>query len=984
MPQKFAERRFPLHVHISALFTLLLLLTGVVLGLFNYRQTSQIILSSSDELFDRISQEVETDLRQTYQPTYHLLNLLALGGTHQRLNSFDRLDILLRPLTQALQDNPKLAALYVGYDDGDFFMVRHLRNEALRKTLNAPPDAVYQVWSIERDNLSRARSLTFFFDGQLNEIVRRQELKERYDPRSRPWFYRALERDEPISTAPYVFFSSGVVGTTLARPGGSDAVGGADLTLDDLSATLAGHRVTPSTEVVLYQPDGRAVAYPDTSKLVKRINGAPELGEVKDFSPPLAALIGLAGEEDLRTSAEIADRRWIIARQRIAEGGPEGLQLAILAPEDELLDDAYRIRWQSAILTLAILLLCIPLGILLSRIVVKPLQALVIQAEAIRSFNFSLPAMGRSPVLEVDQLAVSMARMKETISSFLEIASSLSAENRFDNLLRRVLDETIDISEASGGLLYLIDSQKGRLEPHGLFLNNQEQDLEAHGIRGFDLEGPAMPHWLDLPSHGGPSQVYSFGFDQAGAYRDLLKTLESPRVHLVCTGLQNRQGITIGVLVLLHRDTGDEARPAILRPQRIAFVEAISGVAALCIESQRLLEKQKQLLDAFIQLMAGAIDAKSPYTGGHCQRVPEITLMLARAAAASNETPFRGFQPTDEEWEALHIAAWLHDCGKVTTPEYVVDKATKLETLNDRIHEIRTRFEVLKRDAWVRYWQALAQGADEHEQAQLRDAELAALDDDFAFVARCNLGGESMAEADQERLKSIAARTWTRTLDNRLGVSWEEVQRLARTPPQALPVEENLLADRPDHLIERPATELIPPDNPWGFKLQVPEYKFNRGELHNLSVSRGTLTEEERYIINHHIVQTILMLNHLPFPAHLTNVPEIAGGHHEKMDGSGYPKRLTREEMSLPARMMAIADIFEALTAVDRPYKKGKTLSESLGIMTGMCRSAHIDPDLFGLFVRSGVYMDYARRFLRPEQIDQVDEAAILAKAGLA
>src|SRR5690606_25748773 len=237
---------------------------------------------------------------------------------------------------------------------------------------------------------------------------------------------------------------------------------------------------------------------------------------------------------------------------------------------------------------------------------------------------------------------------------------------------------------------------------------------------------------------------------------------------------------------------------------------------------------------------------------------------------------------------------------------------------------------------------------------------------------------------DQERLKSIAARTWTRTLDNRLGVSWEEVQRLARTPPQALPVEENLLADRPDHLIERPATELIPPDNPWGFKLQVPEYKFNRGELHNLSVSRGTLTEEERYIINHHIVQTILMLNHLPFPAHLTNVPEIAGGHHEKMDGSGYPKRLTREEMSLPARMMAIADIFEALTAVDRPYKKGKTLSESLGIMTGMCRSAHIDPDLFGLFVRSGVYMDYARRFLRPEQIDQVDEAAILAKAGLA
>ncbi|WP_271411759.1 HD domain-containing phosphohydrolase [Pseudomonas sp. Q1-7] len=983
MPQRFAERRFPLHVHISVLFTLLLLFTGVVLGLFNYHQTSQIILSSSDKLFGRISSEVQTDLRHTYQPIYHLLNLLALSDVNQRQDSFERLDLLLKPLSQALNDNPKLAALYLGHDDGDFFMVRHLRSETLKKIFDAPPNAAYQVWSIERDDQTRARSQTYFFDEQLQQISSRQELNERYDPRNRPWYYRALEQGGPITTAPYVFFSSSAVGTTLARPSGSDGVIGADLTLEDLSATLASHRSTPSSDVVLYQPDGHAVAYPDTSRLVKRVNGVLELGEVKDFSPALAALAALPGQDELRTDLEIDGRRWVVARQHLAEGGPEGLQLAVLTPEDELLEDAYRIRWQGSMLTLAILLLCIPVGILLSRIVVRPLRALVTQAEAIRSFNFSLPAMGRSPVLEVDQLAVAMARMKETISSFLEIASSLSAENRFDHLLRRVLDETIDISEASGGLLYLIDNQNGRLEPHGLFLNDQAQDLEAHGIRGFGMESPAMPHWLELPAHGGPSQVCSFGYDQAGAYRDLLQTLDSPRVHLVSTGLHNRQGVTIGVLVLLHRDAGHESRPAILRPERIAFVEAISGVAALCIESQRLLEKQKQLLDAFIQLIAGAIDAKSPYTGGHCQRVPEITLMLARAAANSQEPPFRGFNPTDEEWEALHIAAWLHDCGKVTTPEYVVDKATKLETLNDRIHEIRTRFEVLKRDAWVRYWQARAQGADDNEQARLRDEELQALDDDFAFIAHCNLGGETMAEADQERLQRIAGRTWMRTLDNRLGVSWEEAQRMARTPAPTLPTEEQLLADRPDHLFERPASELIAPDNPWGFKLQVPAHKFNRGELHNLSVRRGTLTEEERYIINHHIVQTILMLNHLPFPPHLANVAEIAGGHHERMDGTGYPKRLTREEMSLPARMMAIADIFEALTAVDRPYKKGKTLSESLGIMGGMCRGGHIDPDLFGLFIRSGVYLDYARRFLTPEQIDEVDEAAVLAKAGV-
>ncbi len=269
------------------------------------------------------------------------------------------------------------------------------------------------------------------------------------------------------------------------------------------------------------------------------------------------------------------------------------------------------------------------------------------------------------------------------------------------------------------------------------------------------------------------------------------------------------------------------------------------------------------------------------------------------------------------------------------------------------------------------------------ESATLRDELLATLDDEFAFVARTNLGGEAMADADIARLDSIAARTWTRTLDDRIGVAWEEAKRQERSAAPSLPAEERLLADKLEHLIERPPAEIIPADNPWGFKLDVPQHKFNRGELHNLRIGRGTLTAEERYIINHHIVQTILMLSRLPFPAHLRHVAEIAGGHHEKMDGSGYPKRLLREQMSLPARMMAIADIFEALTAVDRPYKKGKLLSESLNIMAGMCKGAHIDPELFGLFVRTKIYQRYAERFMKAEQIDGVDEASVLSKAGL-
>jgi len=290
------------------------------------------------------------------------------------------------------------------------------------------------------------------------------------------------------------------------------------------------------------------------------------------------------------------------------------------------------------------------------------------------------------------------------------------------------------------------------------------------------------------------------------------------------------------------------------------------------------------------------------------------------------------------------------------------------------------RFEVLKRDAELDCWRAVAAGGDATMLRAALDRQLALLDEEFAFVAGCNEGGEFMAPDKIARLKTIAARTWLRTLDDRIGVSHEEKTRKARTPAAPLPATERLLDDKPEHVIERAPGDRMPADNPWGFKLDVPALKYNRGEVANLAIGRGTLTEEERYVINHHIVQTIVMLSQLPFPKHLKNVPEIAGGHHEKMDGTGYPRRLARDQMSLTARMMAIADIFEALTAADRPYKRGKTLSEALKIMSFMRRDRHVDPDLFDLFLTSGVYRSYAERFLRPEQIDAVDVAQYVGR----
>lgn len=292
------------------------------------------------------------------------------------------------------------------------------------------------------------------------------------------------------------------------------------------------------------------------------------------------------------------------------------------------------------------------------------------------------------------------------------------------------------------------------------------------------------------------------------------------------------------------------------------------------------------------------------------------------------------------------------------------------------------RFELLKSAAETEYWRGVAGGSDAQALRQQLEATWAALDDDFAFVAACNRGGEAMADADLKRLRRIAECPWRRTLDDRLGLSNDELRRCAGEPVQPLPCLEPLLADRPRHRIPRPAGSAAAAGGfaASGFTMAEPELIADRGELRNLSIQRGTLTEEERYAINQHIIQTIRMLEALPYPRHLQAVPEIAGGHHERIDGRGYPRSLRGDQMSPLARMMAIADVFEALTAVDRPYKSGKTLSASLAIMARMVQDQHLDADLFELFVRSGVYRRYAERFLAADQIDAVDEEALLRR----
>jgi HD-GYP domain-containing protein (c-di-GMP phosphodiesterase class II)/HAMP domain-containing protein len=958
-------RRYPLYVHVTALFSALVLATAVALAWLGYAGSVAVAESATDQLFAGVARETRASLANALAPGGRFVDVLAQHPIIAARSLEERLQAL-PTLELAFAGDSAFAAVYVGYPDGSFFLLRPLRDDAARAQFSAPGTAAYLVDAIDVADGVRSPQL-LFLDAQLKEIGRRANAESDFDPRNRPWYREAAATERRILTEPYVFFATGSPGMTAARRTRAASVVGLDVTLDKVASVLAATRPLPGAAMALFDGDGRVLATSDgNAGVVHRHADALDLARLEELpNGALATLARSPGEPATARVVEVEGREWKRSVLPIDTArGP--VSLAVAVPRDELLADARRIRDRGLLGALGVLLAALPLTYFAARRVARALDRVSEQANDIREFRFDGPSAGPSPILEVDQLSAAMDRMRDTIRRFLEIATSLSAEKRFPALLDRVTRETATTVGAEGGAVYLLAADGRSLTCASLARSDGVPRASDHRVN-IDAQSPLTEAFLWRRVAVAPQTAATASLPFV---RELCPDEAST---VIALPLVNRDREGLGVLALLVR--GTVPPPA----AQLAFAEALSGTAAVAIETQRLLEDRKALLDAFIRLVAGAIDAKSPYTGGHCQRVPELTLMLARAACEAKEGPFRDFRLSDEEWEALQIASWLHDCGKVTTPEYVVDKATKLETLYDRIHEVRMRFEVLKRDGEIACWKRIAAGEPRDACLARLSQEHAVLDEEFRFVAGCNEGGEFLDSARIERLRAIGARTWMRTLDDRLGVSHEERRRKERTLAPALPVAEPLLADKPEHLIEREPADALGDDNPQGFRMTVPRLKYNRGELANLAVSRGTLTEEERYVINHHIVQTIVMLSQLPFPKHLREVPEIAGGHHEKMDGTGYPKRLTREEMSWPARMMAIADIFEALTAADRPYKKGKTVSEALRIMSSMRRDQHIDPDLFDLFLASGVYREYAERFMRPEQIDAIDPAQFMS-----
>ncbi|HCT40466.1 MAG TPA: phosphohydrolase [Moraxellaceae bacterium] len=538
-------------------------------------------------------------------------------------------------------------------------------------------------------------------------------------------------------------------------------------------------------------------------------------------------------------------------------------------------------------------------------------------------------------------LAVSTELDQRLFWRLIEISTALSGERNTSRLFERILDAAQDITHADGGTLYLIkEKEEGRPVLEFEILRTNSLMLRLGGTSGNPIEIAPLHlyHEDGTPNHNNIATHTALtrelvniedayfadnldfsgtkAFDARSGYRSK---------SFLTVPLCNHADEIIGVLQLVNAknpDTGETVEfPKNLEP----IVVALASSAAIALDNQILLQDHKDLLDAFIKVIAQAIDAKSAHTSAHCQRVPVLTELIAQAACETYEGPLAEFNLDESQWYELRVASWMHDCGKLATPDSLLDKATKLHLMLDGIDAVKTRFAaamVTLELSFLRQMQAQPERVGALQ--EILEEELATLRDDCLFIEKANVGGEFMKPEDQARVKRIAGHKWR------------------------------------DHLgMEKPV-------------LTEEEVKF-------LCIERGTLSFEERQKINDHMTVTIQMLESLPFPKNLKRVPEYAGGHHEKMDGTGFPRGLKREQMSWPARMMAIADIFEALTASERPYKAPMKISQALGILQKMQQQNHIDPDLFRLFVSSRVWEKYARIYLRPDQLDITDASAYLA-----
>ncbi|MBF0248196.1 MAG: GAF domain-containing protein, partial [Alphaproteobacteria bacterium] len=818
-------------VVLTGLMALLLLGEGMFFG-------GRLADTASHRLMREISAKVSTRVLFGSTRVDDMIGLLEQSTTLRVAPMLGTEHPALPLFVKALSANPELYALYTGNGDGDFFEVINVSAYPSFAALKQLPAGVqWAVVTIDATTRSQGLRVWEYFDSAFR-LVRRDEETSDYDPRKRPWYGQAMTDGGIIKTDPYVYSSIKQPGITFAKAidPATRTVLGVDITMNTLSRFLGGQKVTDNSTAFLFNDKGIITAFPDEGRMLKSVDDGKggqklSLAQVSElFAWFDMAFARDASDEPTIRSVTPPAGEMLLGVSRVQRSGKgAGEYFAMIVPEAEVKRELRTLGMYALLSALLSISVFVPVIWVISGKIAQPIQALVDETRKIQAMDLDNVREVSTRIVELSHLSGAFVRMAGSVKDYraeilhkqdqleklVEYGLALVAEKDEEKLLDMILQGAKKMANADGGTLYIrtkddtLAFQLVHNDTLGMAFGGAAGTPNLPAVRLFGAEDGRENH-ANVVSHAVLTEktvniedVYnSRDFDFTGTRK--FDEGNGYRTQSVLTVPLNPRGAkVVGALQLINaRDENGAIVPFSKEVQ--GFVEGVAAQAAVAIDNKNLVLAQAVLIDSIVEILANAIDAKSPYTGGHCQRVPELTTILAQAAHDAESGPFADFRlDGKDKWRELHLGALLHDCGKVTTPEYVVDKATKLETIYNRIHEVRMRFEVLRRDAEIAYLQGRLDGGETEALRRELDAEIARLTDDFAFIATCNVGGEFMADESLERLAQISERTWTRHFDDRLGLSQMEELRLVDVPPVSAPAEERLLADKPQHILPR-------------------------------------------------------------------------------------------------------------------------------------------------------------------------------------
>jgi HD-GYP domain-containing protein (c-di-GMP phosphodiesterase class II)/HAMP domain-containing protein len=936
------ERRYPLNIYLSSLFFIFMSMIGAGVIWVGYNQMQTVLLEEAEQRSDNNRRELENAYKQAMEPVLTTLNFLATDNQLGNKLTTPEASDWRTSIASVLHENPELIALYFADINGDLTTVYPLFKERLRKQFNAPKDAILFITQKQDNGLNWG----VFYNRQSRQISTRQ-LENHVAPRQLNWFEAAPNRGTIYLLAPNFFHDSQHHGVTLSRKSSDGRlVIGADFTFKALAKLInQPNDASNSTRRILLDPKMNIIAQSNT-KLRPTDTPISQQAQLKlsVFAPVLQRI----SNQIITATVTADDQRWFVTLAPVMLTPNLTLRLAEATPYDTLLGGLISMRNQQVMTVIILLIIGFIAAMVVTSQLARTLKKLHCLTTNIAQFELSKTRYPKTKIREVAHLTHDLQRIEHTLHDLLKQLRDTAGNHDFNSLAKTITHQSFLITRAETIILYIYSAD----EEFNILSNHTSVPFPID----INLFLEATP-WIRTQLQKGEI-VHIRRLDNS--MKKYAKLLKNEDMYFFPLMDHNRQ--LVGILNLGYQQAASQQQI-----NKHIFLKELLGFAQITKSNIDKIQQQKEMFHTFIELIATAADTKSPYQNDQCQRVPTLSKWLTEAANRDQHY-YPHFTMEESQWEELYLATWLHDCSKVSLPEYITEKATKLETIYDRIHEVRMRFELLKSQAETNFWQGIAAGKDRTTLQQELTRTHLELDDEFAFVAQCNTGYQPLSDADCEKLHQIAQRTWTRTLDDQLGISWLEKQRAGQPAP--LPATEKLLDDKPVHKIT--STDFSQHQES---ERQSPgDILYDRGEIKNLSIRRGTLTDEERAIINQHMTQTINMLKKLPYPEHLKNVPDIATSHRERMNGQGYPRAIGGEKLSVQARVIAIADIFEALTSSTRPYKKRQTLDESIKIMTEMATTGHIDPRLYLLFLEQDIYLRYAHKFLPTDQLSEVDK----------